>query len=86
MIRRAAGSSAARWNEKGLERVMGIKPGSFYSLRHTTMSLLKNAGVGDVVARDILDRESEAISRSYTHIEAETKRAALAKLPDVTAR
>ena len=29
--------------------------------------------------------ESEAVSRNYTHIETETKRAALDKLPDVTA-
>jgi hypothetical protein len=37
------------------------------------------------VARDIIGHESEAVSRNYTHIEAETKRSALDKLPDVTA-
>ncbi len=58
---------------------------SFHSLRHTATSLLKNAGVSDVVARDLIGHESEAISRSYTHIDAETKRAAVEKLPDVTA-
>jgi integrase len=57
---------------------------SFHALRHTATSLLKNAGVSDVVARDIIGHESEAVSRNYTHIEAETKRAALDKLPDVT--
>lgn len=57
---------------------------TFHSLRHTATSLLKNAGVSDVVARDIVGHESEAISRNYTHIDAETKRAALDKLPDVT--
>jgi hypothetical protein len=46
--------------------------------------LLKNAGVSDVVTRDIIGHESAAISKNYTHIEAETKRAALNKLPDVT--
>jgi integrase len=57
---------------------------SFHALRHTATSLLKNAGVSDVVARDIIGHESAAVSRNYTHIEAETKRAALDKLPDVT--
>jgi integrase len=57
---------------------------SFHALRHTATSLLKNAGVGEVVARDIVGHESEAVSRNYTHIDMETKRAALDKLPDVT--
>jgi integrase len=57
---------------------------SFHALRHTATSLLKNAGVSDVVTRDIIGHESAAISRNYTHIEAQTKRAALDKLPDVT--
>lgn len=37
------------------------------------------------MTRDIVGHESVAVSRNYTHIEAETKRAALDKLPDVTA-
>ena len=57
---------------------------SFHCLRHTATSLLKNAGVSDVVARDIIGHESVAMSRNYTHIDAETKRVALDKLPDVT--
>ncbi len=61
-----------------------LSPISFHALRHTATSLLKNAGVSDVVARDIVGHESEAVSRSYTHIDAETKRTALDKLPDVT--
>jgi hypothetical protein len=35
--------------------------------------------------RDIIGHENEAVSRNYTLIETETKRAALDKLPDVTA-
>ena len=58
---------------------------SFHCLRHTATSLLKNAGVSDVVARDIIGHESEAISRTYTHIETETKRKALDRMPDVLA-
>jgi len=58
---------------------------SFHSLRHTAASLLKNAGVSDVVARDIIGHDSAAVSASYTHIDQQTERSALDKLPDVTA-
>src|SRR5579862_236564 len=54
---------------------------SFHSLRYTATSLLKNAGVSDIVARDIIGHESEAVSRNYTVIDEETKRGALNKLP-----
>jgi len=54
---------------------------SFHSLRHTATSLLKNAGVSSAVAMDIIGHDTEAISRHYTHIESETKRSALNKLP-----
>jgi integrase len=56
---------------------------SFHCLRHTATSLLKNAGVSDVVAREIVGHESEAVSRVYTHIETGTLREAVNKLPDV---
>jgi integrase len=55
---------------------------TFHSLRHTATSLLKNAGVSDVIARDIIGHESEAVSRNYTHIDRETRKAAVDKLPD----
>lgn len=54
---------------------------SFHCLRHTATSLLKNAGVSDVVARDIIGHDTEAISRVYTHIDTDTKRLALEKMP-----
>jgi integrase len=57
---------------------------SFHCLRHTATSLLKNAGVSDVVARDIIGHESEAVSRVYTHIDFQTKLDAIDKLADVT--
>lgn len=41
--------------------------------------------MSDIVARDIIGHESEAVSRSHTHLDAETKRTALDKLPDVSA-
>lgn len=57
---------------------------SFHCLRHTATSLLKNAGVSDVVAREIIGHDSPAISRVYTHIEKPTLVDAMNKLPDIT--
>lgn len=54
---------------------------SFHSLRHTAVSLLKNAGVSDAVAQDLVGHESAEVSRLYTHIEDKTKREAVNKLP-----
>lgn len=59
---------------------------SFHCLRHTATSLLKNAGVGEAIAMDIIGHQSTAISQNYTHIESDAKRQALAKLPDITVR
>ena len=56
---------------------------SFDCLRHTATSMLKNAGVSDAVARDIIGHESEAISRQYTHIDMTAKRKAIESLPDI---
>jgi integrase len=85
----AAGMAAPRTHKakedgKGRDAKRQLNEISFHSLRHTATSLLKNAGVSDAVARDIIGHESAAISQNYTHIETETKRAALAKMPDVT--
>jgi integrase len=82
----AAGLAKKRTHES-LEKGRGAKRElnalSFHSLRHTATSLLKNAGVSDVVARDIIGHESEAVSRNYTHIDMETKRKAIDAMPDV---
>lgn len=56
---------------------------SFHSLRHTATSLLKNAGVSEIVARDLIGHDSEAVSRNYSHVDESAKRKAIAKLPDI---
>lgn len=56
---------------------------TFHSLRHTATSLLKNAGVSEAVARDIIGHESAEISRHYTHVDEEVKRRAIELLPDL---
>ena len=56
----------------------------FHCLRHTATSLLKQAGASDVVAREIVGHETAAVSRTYSHIDAATLRAAIDRLPDIT--
>ena len=57
---------------------------SFHSLRHSAVTMLKAAGVSDFIAREILGHESAAVSRQYTHLTTDDKRAAMQRLPDVT--
>ena len=56
---------------------------SFHSLRHTATSMLKKAGVSDSIARAIIGHESAAISRLYTHLDMDTMRTALEKMPKI---
>ena len=56
---------------------------SFHCLRHTLTSELKNTGATSAIAGDIVGHDSEAMSRNYTKIDLEIKRAALDKLPDL---
>jgi|JI10StandDraft_1071094.scaffolds.fasta_scaffold04155_14 integrase len=82
-----AGLATKRTKEEtglGRSRRRKVSEISYHSLRHTATSLLKNAGVSESVAMDIIGHDSAAISRHYTHIEEKTKRKALAKLPDIT--
>jgi integrase len=57
---------------------------SFHSLRHSAVTMLKAAGVSDFMAREIVGHESSAVSRQYTHLTTDDKRAAMQRLPDVT--
>jgi integrase len=72
-----------KW-KKGTPHKVGAKrtnPLSFHSLRHTATSWLKAAGVSDAIARAIVGHESKAVSQLYTHIDMETMRTALQKMP-----
>jgi integrase len=57
---------------------------SFHSLRHSAVTMLKAAGVSDFMTREIVGHESAAVSRQYTHLTTDDKRAAMQRLPDVT--
>jgi integrase len=57
---------------------------SFHSLRHSAVTMLKAAGVSDFIAREIVGHESAAVSRQYTHLSTDDKRAAMQRLPGAT--
>ncbi len=80
-----AGLAEARSKDKNSGRGHSVRRTvselSFHSLRHNTTSWLKRAGVPESVVRDIIGHESELVSREYTHMDDETKRKAILKLP-----
>ncbi len=54
---------------------------SFHSLRHSAANTLEREEVNDATVSDLVGYECPALSRHYTHIDAETKRRAISKLP-----
>jgi integrase len=58
---------------------------SFHSLRHTAVTMLKEAGVPHAVVQALIGHESDAISQHYTHVGDDALREAASKMPDVTA-
>ena len=69
---------------KGRNQAREASEISFHSLRHSAVTILKAAGVSDFMAREIVGHESTAVSRQYTHLTTDDKRAAMQRLPDVT--
>jgi integrase len=56
---------------------------SFHSLRHTSASLLKSAGIPDAVVMELIGHESAAVSRRYTHVGKESLARAAAVFPEL---
>ena len=56
---------------------------SFHSLRHTAVSLLKDAGVPDSVVMALVGHESTAMSHRYTHVGKEALAKAARTLPEI---
>jgi integrase len=69
---------------KGRNQAREASEISFHSLRHSVVTMLKAAGVSDFMTRGIVGHESAAVSRQYTHLTTDDKRAAMQRLPDVT--
>lgn len=59
------------------------QPLSFHSFRHTTVSMMKNAGTSPAIVEDLVGHDTVAMNRHYTHIDHEAKAQAVASIPDV---
>jgi integrase len=65
----------------------GAKTGaqlSFHSLRHTAVTLLKEAGIPHAVVQELIGHDSEQMSEHYTHVGSEALKKAADALPDLT--
>ncbi len=56
---------------------------SFHSLRHTAVSLLKDAGVPDAVVMALVGHESSAMNHRYTHVGKEALARAAKTFPEI---
>ncbi len=69
---------------KGRNAARPVGELSFHCLRHSAVTFLKAAGVSDAVAQAIAGHASAAVSKIYTHLDTDTLRSAMDRLPDVT--
>jgi integrase len=56
---------------------------SFHALRHTAVSLLKDAGIPEAVVMELVGHDSEAMSPHYMHVGTEALAKAVAALPEI---
>ena len=63
-----------------------VRTRSFHSLRHSANSWLSNSGVDIATRQEILGHSSAAQNLEYTTIDPETRRKAMALLPDLMAQ
>jgi integrase len=56
---------------------------SFHSLRHTAVSLLKDAGIPHATVQALVGHESAAISQRYTHVGLDALQRAVGSLPEL---
>lgn len=68
---------------KGRSTRHSVGSKSFHSLRHTAVSLLKDAGIPDAVIMAVVGHQSAAMSQHYTHVGKEALSKAVKALPKV---
>jgi integrase len=56
---------------------------SFHSLRHTAVSLLKDAGIPQATVQELIGHDSEQMSALYTHVGRDALEKAAAALPEI---
>jgi site-specific recombinase XerD len=60
-----------------------VSPLSFHSLRHNFVTMLKERGASQMVARELVGHNSDAVNQLYTHTSPELVRKSLKRLPEV---
>jgi integrase len=72
--------------DDGVGRGRGSSTGglSFHCLRHTAVSLMKDAGVPAAAVMELVGHDSEQMSHLYTHVGKDALERATNSLPDVT--
>jgi integrase len=56
---------------------------SFHSLRHTAVSLLKDAGIPEAAVMELVGHDSKQMSAHYTHVGREALEKAAAAFPEL---
>jgi integrase len=56
---------------------------SFHSLRHTAVSLLKDAGIPQATVQEMIGHETKEMSQAYTHVGRESLLKAANSLPSI---
>lgn len=70
---------------KGQKARREAQPLSFHCLRHTAISLMKDAGIPESVVMAMVGHSSKEVSAQYTHVGREALDKAAASLPKLTA-
>jgi integrase len=60
-----------------------VSPLSYHSLRHNFVTMLKERGASQTVARELVGHNSDAVNQLYTHTSPEIIRQSLKHLPEV---
>jgi integrase len=60
-----------------------VSPLSFHSLRHNFVTMLKERGASQMVARELVGHNSDAVNQLYTHTSPEIVRKSLKRLPEM---
>jgi len=88
----AAGLTKPRYDGKKVTRESAARTTkregaelSFHSLRHTAVSLLKDAGVPDAVVMALVGHDTVVMSHHYTHVGKEALAEAASKMPELRA-
>jgi integrase len=72
-------------SEAGVGRGVGSGTGglSFHCIRHTAVSLMKDAGIPEAAVMELVGHDSEQMSAHYTHVGREALEKAAAALPEL---